>query len=1028
MIFRFEFHIRIYGAGKPRRPLYELTVHDKTTWEEHEGVGCAAYAVNHGLNYIKKQYKRPEKKHLALKHAKALEKKLGWGKERDGATLMEDLGSFVEEYPDHKLVVLAEGTIDSGPMAVYRGKDYVSLGPFTKPKKAIYLVHDEHYHYGLCSTPCKIAPGGYNHNKWCYDCDYSYNPEKQDHYCDAADEDEEEPEEEEYTAKVRNPTSKCRLCGTFTCGIDEADPTANRKRCHLTRCSTCNITFERSGAYHHCVITTSLYEEDHYQFNDGKGDLKKGQFACLVYDFESTTEEEESETHFTYECALDENDKYPDVIFPIRRQIIARQKVNMACVVDMENQSMTKSFYGENALTDFLMFLRSYNAGNNVCIAHNASGYDAQLIFHGLAKIMPEHTPKIIMNGSKVMQLKLRIGGIKQHLIFRDSYLHLPGSLKNLIKEFKVTYHTSQQLLAMSQEERDSIVLAEKGDFPHKFNTAENQAYAGPIPPRDVFPNNFKTDEEHKKFMKWYREKVESNYVWNLRNELETYCMNDTICLAKIVKMHHDACMESFGISPWFFPTAAGFSHNMILQRLIRKFGVFEGREDDQKIYREKLEKLALEDFWPTLIPYEYWFCKSSFRGGRTDVRKMYHELSDDDLAKGHKIEMMDITSQYPYAQASKPFPTGKPTVHIWDKKYLPCTHSNCYNTPSLTCNIHWSGKVRVERALKNLIVHEEQPDESFFFTPDFFGFITVSHTPPTNIFHPVLVDFDEDLNKSISDLEPKCEKTYASFELQKAIRRGYKIDKVHAYHQYNKRTSLWADDIRDLYMKKMMYAGPNPDHDIDGSPDMNGPRFNTLRDAHIEKFGTSHREAFEATRGKWEDNPARKKAAKIALNTIWGKHVESPIHSEHLILNKKKQMNQIRRLYEDFTANKYINQGHEPYGDERQIFKKKRSGEMAIDSLKNGYAPAAIMVPAYGRMQLGDEMDKLDDRVFYHDTDSVVYLHIPGKYHIEPSETFGEWEEENVSKISKHGGIRKFVALGPKTYVMTCIDGKNFS
>ena len=62
--------------------------------------------------------------------------------------------------------------------------------------------------------------------------------------------------------------------------------------------------------------------------------------------------------------------------------------------------------------------------------------------------------------------------------------------------------------------------------------------------------------------------------------------------------------------------------------------------------------------------------------------------------------------------------------------------------------------------------------------------------------------------------------------------------------------------------------------------------------------------------------------------------------------------------------------------------------------------------------MRLYAELKKLDKRVLYCDTDSIIYEHDPDKYNIPEGKYLGEWECETDGKP-----ITEFVSTGAKSY-----------
>ena len=86
-----------------------------------------------------------------------------------------------------------------------------------------------------------------------------------------------------------------------------------------------------------------------------------------------------------------------------------------------------KVWRGDNCIRDMLAYLKSYNLGRNIVIAHNAAGYDTRLVYQAAAKCgIRDCKMTPILQGSKFIELSIG------KLIFRDSMLHLKGSLADL--------------------------------------------------------------------------------------------------------------------------------------------------------------------------------------------------------------------------------------------------------------------------------------------------------------------------------------------------------------------------------------------------------------------------------------------------------------------------------------------------------------------------------------------------------------------------------------------------------------------
>ena len=170
-----------------------------------------------------------------------------------------------------------------------------------------------------------------------------------------------------------------------------------------------------------------------------------------------------------------------------------------------------------------------------------------------------------------------------------------------------------------------------------------------------------------------------------------------------------------------------------------------------------------------------------------------------------------------------------------------------------------------------------------------------------------------------------------------------------------------------------------------------------------------------------WGKNPARKASAKGQVNSLWGKHVQRPIMPEMAILSTT-DVNPARAFYNNVSSGNYAFLSTLPLGEDRTLFRYLRNGPSISPDINNSYLPAALFVPAYGRLRLFDAMELLGDRVLMHDTDSIIYIDDPDLPSIPTGKVWGDWDVEDID--ARHGGIRTFVGVGPKTYALRAGDG----
>lgn len=159
---------------------------------------------------------------------------------------------------------------------------------------------------------------------------------------------------------------------------------------------------------------------------------------------------------------------------------------------------------------------------------------------------------------------------------------------------------------------------------------------------------------------------------------------------------------------------------------------------------------------------------------------------------------------------------------------------------------------------------------------------------------------------------------------------------------------------------------------------------------------------------------------AKIKVNSMWGKHAERANMPTTSIFDMRKDRDQIDTLWMNILqgSTKFL-QATVLNKELGTLFYKTEARNAKVD-LHKGYLPAALMIPAYGRSQLWNQMHLLGDRVLMCDTDSIVYVYDPLLYNVPTGDMLGQWEEEDCSKL----GIEEFVGWGPKTYALKLADG----
>ena len=228
------------------------------------------------------------------------------------------------------------------------------------------------------------------------------------------------------------------------------------------------------------------------------------------------------------------------------------------CIVHDE-KGREKLFEGNDTVKKFCEWLLTKEHENCIVVAHNFQGYDGYFIQNYLNKNAIKY--EIILRGAKILSMTIPMFNIK----FIDSLNFIPMALSQFPKTFGKT-----QLC--------------KGYFPHFFNKEENQNYIGPIPDVDYYSPKTMKPQAREAFLAWHQEQVESNYVFNFREEIVKYCRSDVAIL-------RECCMEfremlrdkTDGIDPFGkCLTIASYCHEVYRTNFLKKNSIAVFQHDRQ--------------------------------------------------------------------------------------------------------------------------------------------------------------------------------------------------------------------------------------------------------------------------------------------------------------------------------------------------------------------------------------------------------------------------------------------------------------
>ncbi|KAL0146560.1 hypothetical protein M9458_058191 [Cirrhinus mrigala] len=345
--------------------------------------------------------------------------------------------------------------------------------------------------------------------------------------------------------------------------------------------------------------------------------------------------------------------------------------------------------------------------------------------------------------------------------------------------------------------------------------------------------------------------------------------------------------------------------------------------------------------------------------GGRTNAFKLYHKVSEDE-----RISYLDFTSLYPYVQSRKTYPIGHPEI----------------------------------------ILKDFGPVESYF------GLIKCTVVPPRRLLHPVLpfrsssskllfalcrTFAEEQLQKTCqhSDEERSISGTWVSVELSRAIDKGYSVVRIDEVWHFPQTSDTLFSDYVKTFLKFKQEASGFPPHIVT----------EVDKQSYVEEY--FEKEGVQLDIDKITLNPARRSINKYLLNSLWGRFaLRCNLPTAELLTDP-----------EDF-ARHFFGNGH--------IIKHFSFVSDSVALVQWCYAeedpaPArdvnvfiGAFTTAYGRLELYNYMDRLGPRVFYADTDSLVFISKNGEWMPQTGAYLGELTDE----LDAQDFISEFASTGPKS------------
>ena len=284
----------------------------------------------------------------------------------------------------------------------------------------------------------------------------------------------------------------------------------------------------------------------------------------------------------------------------------------LICAYDRINYITSYNSDQETLFTSFFeQLLSKIKPGTTIIYAHNLSAFDGIFLMRYLLRY---GVVDPLLHNSKLLTIKVSLGN--KTILFKDSYLLLPLSLRKLCKAFNV-----EQV---------------KSFFPFKLT---NIFYTG------VFPKfEYWTGIDLKQY-ELLKLPFKSTF-WDFQKEANKYCKLDCQSLHEILIKFGELIFKEFQVDIHKSLTLPSLALNIYRVHFLSKDTIYQILGNIEQAIRE------------------------SYTGGAVDVYIPHNKTSgffDKVGAVFKNLFYYDVNSLYPSVMANNPMPVGKPTYFEGD-------------------------------------------------------------------------------------------------------------------------------------------------------------------------------------------------------------------------------------------------------------------------------------------------------------------------------------------------------------------------
>jgi DNA polymerase type B, organellar and viral len=377
---------------------------------------------------------------------------------------------------------------------------------------------------------------------------------------------------------------------------------------------------------------------------------------------------------------------------------------------------------------------------------------------------------------------------------------------------------------------------------------------------------------------------------------------------------------------------------------------------------------------------------RDAFYGGRTNCIRLYYKV---DKSIGEQIWYFDICSLYPYCNKYALYPILHPELFFGDRVALILGHAPGYSMEGVE------------------------------------GIIKCTVLPPQNLYFPVLPMKLHDklmfvLCRRCAEelIQEECDHevhdraitgTWVVDEIRRAIELGYLIMFVFEVYRYDVTQYDPLTGLGGLYVQ-YINAFLKLKVEASGWPAWCVTDQDKLK--YVDDYW--QREGVTLDPTKVVKNASRRLLSKMCLNSFWGKQGESNNHMQSSFVGSYSEL-------VDFLTRPII-EVHSclPVSEKLMLVTWKSREECMTTSTRASVVHAAFTTTR-ARLTLYEYLEKLQDRVLYFDTDSIIFTQKPGEWHPEVGDFLGDMTDE-LSGYGPGSYVDEFVSCAPKSYALSIV------